>query len=349
MTAKINLLNFNRVCMRDYFLNLNEKSFRADQILQWIHQYGISDFMLMSNISRELKIYLTEHTCIEPPEITKTQISLDGTIKWLVKLHDNSSVEMVFIPDKGRGTLCISSQVGCPIQCQFCATGKGGFKRNLTVAEIIGQVWLAARALSDQNKRHDKKITNIVLMGMGEPLLNFDNVVAAVDIMMDDLAYGLSKYRVTLSTSGVVPNIYKLAEVSDVSLAVSLHAPNDKLRDQLVPINKKYPLKELMAACQNYFAHKPRRQVSFEYIMINGVNDSLEHAKELIKLLANIRCKVNLIPANKTEFCNFNSSSPEQIELFQKILVKSGINTVVRKTRGADIAAACGQLAGKNK
>jgi 23S rRNA (adenine2503-C2)-methyltransferase len=343
---KVNLLDFDRKTMHDFFADLGEKTFRADQVMQWIHQYGMQDFTQMSNLSKKLRTYLTEHTIISPPKITREQIAIDKTRKWLLELQDGNLIETVFIPEENRGTLCVSSQVGCILGCEFCFTGHFGFKRNLTVAEIIGQVWLAVRKLSQQQGRHDHKITNVVLMGMGEPLLNFDNVVQALNIMMDDLAYGLSKYRVTLSTAGIVPAIEKLARISNVSLAISLHAPNDELRNQLVPINKKYPLKDLMHACKNYFKNEPRRKISFEYILIKNLNDSSEHARQLVKLLQGIPAKVNLIPCNQVPNSNYQCSSSTAIENFRTILMQAGINTVTRKTRGADINAACGQLAG---
>jgi len=344
--SKMNLLNFNRQLMRDFFVSIGEKSFRGDQLLQWIHQYGFTDFDSMTNLSFSLRKTLKEKAEIIPPKIIREQISKDGTRKWLFQLHDNHCIETVFIPEVNRGTLCVSSQVGCPLGCKFCSTGDQGFKRNLDVSEIVGQVWQAVRVLSTDNKKHDRHITNIVLMGMGEPLLNFDSVITAMDIMMDDLAYGLSKYKVTLSTSGLVPEMDRLSEVSDVSLAVSLHAPNDELRNQLVPINKKYPLKELLAACKRFFKNDKRRKVAFEYIMISGVNDRSEHAKQLVKILQGIPCKVNLIPYNPQKNSSIKPSTPEALETFRNILMSAGINTITRKTRGADIDAACGQLAG---
>jgi 23S rRNA (adenine2503-C2)-methyltransferase len=343
--TKTNLLNFNRADLRDFFHSISEKPFRADQVLQWIHQYGYRTFADMNNLSKTLRTYLDKHTEVKLPKIKKEQVAKDGTRKWLLQLEDDNYIEMVFIPEAGRGTLCISSQVACALGCLFCATGKLGFKRNLTVAEIIGQVWLAVRELSTQSGRHDKAITNVVLMGMGEPLLNFDNVVKAMDIMMDDFAYSFSKYRVTLSTAGIVPAMDKLAKVSAVSLAVSLHAPNDELRNKIMPINKKYPLKELIAACKKYFGKGARRRVSLEYILIKDLNDCPEHARQLVKLLSGLACKVNLIPYNPIAGSAYKKSEPESIEIFRSILLKAGINTIVRKTRGEDIAAACGQLA----
>lgn len=345
-SAKDNLLNFDRIKMRAYFAAISEKPFRADQILKWIHQYGLKDFDQMTNLSKKLRAHLNKYAQIQLPKIIKTQKSRDKTIKWLLELEDKNYIEMVFIPEKTRGTLCISSQVGCPLKCSFCFTGRLGFKRNLTTAEIIGQVWLASRELSEKNGQHDAKITNVVLMGMGEPLLNFDNVITATNLIMDDLAYGLSKYRVTLSTAGIVPKIEKLSKVSDIALAVSLHAPNDKLRDQLVPINKKYPLKELIKVCKNYFGKKSRRKISFEYVLIKGVNDKLQHAKQLVKLLQGVPAKVNLIPCNAKPGSNYQCATHEVNEIFRDVLIKSGIHTIIRKTRGIDIEAACGQLVG---
>ena len=338
MNTKTNLLNFDRAQMREYFAALGEKPFRADQILKWIHKHGLLSFDQMTNLSKKLRAYLNEHAIILPPKIIKKQISKDKTVKWLLELKDKNHIEMVFIPEKARGTLCISSQVGCPLKCKFCFTGKLGFKRNLTTAEIIGQVWLAAKEF---------KLTNVVLMGMGEPLLNFDNVIIATNLIMDDLTYGLSKYRVTLSTAGIVPEIEKLSKVSDIALAVSLHAPNDKLRDQLVPINKKYPLKKLMHSCKNYFPQKSRRKISFEYILIKNINDKPEHAKQLVKLLQGVPAKVNLIPCNTKPDSDYQCSTIEACEIFRDILIKAGTHTIIRKTRGDDIDAACGQLAGK--
>jgi 23S rRNA (adenine2503-C2)-methyltransferase len=284
MSDKINLLNFNYSQMREFFANLGEKPFRAQQLMQWIHQAGFNDFSLMSNLGKALRERLSTLAEIKLPEIVVNQQSSDGTCKWLLKLDCGNCIETVFIPEQKRGTLCVSSQVGCALNCSFCSTAKQGFNRNLTTAEIIGQVWVAARQLSSHAGAHDKRITNVVMMGMGEPLLNFDNVVAAMDIMMDDFAYGLAKRRVTLSTSGVLPELKRLKETSPVALAVSLHAPNDALRNELVPINKKYPLVELMAVCKSYYKDEPKRKVTFEYVMLKDVNDKPEHAHQLVKL-----------------------------------------------------------------
>ena len=346
---KINLLNFNYQQMRNFVSDCDEKPFRAQQLMQWIHQLGINDFSKMTNLGKVLCAKLTQIAEIRLPEIVSTEKSSDGTHKWLIKLDCGNCIETVFIPEEKRGTLCVSSQVGCALNCSFCSTGKQGFNRNLTAAEIISQVWLAARALSNKNGIHDKRVTNVVMMGMGEPLLNFDNVVTAMDIMMDDIAYGLSKRRVTLSTSGIIPEMKRLREISPVSLAVSLHAPSDLLRNVLVPVNKKYPLAQLMDVCRTYFANEPKRVVTFEYVMLKGVNDSPEHAQELIKLLHNVPAKVNLIPFNPFPLTQYERSSKTVIDAFRNQLIAKGINTITRKTRGDDIDAACGQLAGEVK
>lgn len=342
-----NLLGMDRKALTDYFKSIGEKSFRAQQVLQWIHFQGVSDFSAMSNLSKDLREKLSRVATIVSPEVAYENTSSDGTHKWVLRLADGNCIETVFIPEKTRGTLCVSSQVGCTLNCDFCSTGKQGFNRNLTAAEIIGQVWVAARGLSQKNGLHDHAVTNVVMMGMGEPLLNFENVVSAMDIMLDDFGYGLSKRRVTLSTAGVVPKMYELNKVSDVALAVSLHAPNDELRNILVPLNKKYPLKELMAACRDYFKDDKRRYVTMEYVMLKGINDQPEHAKQLIKLLNNMRAKVNLIPFNPFPNTQYERSSQEAIDRFQKILMDADINCITRKTRGDSIDAACGQLVGQ--
>ncbi len=347
MSQSVNLLNFNRAGLREFFESIDEKKYRADQMLQWIHQAGLTDFSLMTNLSLSLRDKLSKVATIEPPKVESFHQSKDGTCKWLIKLSCGNSVETVFIPENGRGTLCVSSQVGCGLNCSFCSTGKQGFNRNLTTAEIIGQVWLAVRQLSQNNGAHDKHVTNIVMMGMGEPLLNFDNVVAALDIMMDDFGYGFSKKRVTLSTSGLIPEMELLKQHSQCALAVSLHAPNDALRNDLVPINKKYPLKQLIETCRNYFEQEPKRKVTFEYVMLKGVNDQPEHAEQLIKLLSHIPAKVNLIPFNPFPLTQYERSSKKTIDAFRDKLMQKGINTITRKTRGEDIDAACGQLAGE--
>jgi 23S rRNA (adenine2503-C2)-methyltransferase len=346
---KVNLLNYTYQQMRELLASWGEQPYRAQQLIQWIHQFGVTDFSLMTNLGKGLREKLTRLAIIELPELVKCQKSSDGTHKWLLKLECGNCIETVFIPEANRGTLCVSSQVGCSLNCSFCSTAKQGFNRNLSTAEIIGQVWFAARELSQQQGAHDKKVTNVVMMGMGEPLLNFDNVVAAMNLMMDDFAYGLSKRRVTLSTSGVLPDLQRLREVSPVALAVSLHAPNDELRNILVPINKKYPLAQLMALCKIYFKDEPRRKVTFEYVMLKGVNDQPEHARQLVKLLRDIPSKVNLIPFNPFPMTQYERSPLEAINAFRDILISSGINTITRKTRGDDIDAACGQLAGDVK
>lgn len=346
-TAKINLLNYSRPQLRELLTTIGEKSFRADQLIKWIHQIGMMDFEGMTNLSKVFRQKLTEITEVKIPEIIWDRASNDGTHKWLLRFDDGNCIEMVFIPEKNRGTLCVSSQVGCALNCSFCSTGKQGFNRNLTVAEIIGQVFIAVRHLSKDGTTKDRAVTNVVFMGMGEPLLNLDNVLSASDIMMDDLAYNLSKYRVTLSTSGLIPQMEQLKKQSKVALAVSLHAPNDELRNELVPINKKYPLRELMAVCKDYYENEPRRTVTFEYVMLDGVNDSETHAKQLVKLIRNVPCKMNLIPFNPFPNSGYETSSYEAILRFQKIVAESGINTTIRKTRGDDIDAACGQLVGQ--
>lgn len=347
MSEIVNLLDFDQKSLSAYFLDQGEKKFRATQVMQWIHHFGVCQFDQMTNLSKALREKLTQNAVIEFPQISTEQISADGTRKWLLKLKDNNCIETVFIPEDERGTLCVSSQVGCALNCSFCSTGKQGFSRNLTVAEIIGQVWVAVRSLSQQNTLHDHHVTNVVMMGMGEPLLNMDNVVKAMDIMMDDYGYGLSKRRVTLSTSGVVPAMKALAEISDVSLAVSLHAPTDELRDILVPINKKYPLVQLMAVCKDYFKNEPRRRITFEYVMLDGVNDQKEHAYQLIKLLKDVPAKINLIPFNPIPLASYKRSPQSVIDDFRDILMNGDIVTMTRKTRGEDIDAACGQLVGQ--
>ncbi len=346
---KINLLNFDRKAMQAFFSELGEKSFRADQVMKWIHYYGITDFAQMTNLSKALRQKLQEKTLLTVPEIVMEQLSKDGTCKWLLKLEDGNCIETVFIPEDGRGTLCVSSQVGCALNCTFCSTAQQGFNRNLTTAEIIGQVWVAVRRLSQQNSEHDRHVTNVVMMGMGEPLLNFDNVVSAMNIMMDDFAYSLSKYRVTLSTSGVVPAMEQLAKLSEVALAVSLHAPNDALRNELVPLNKKYPLKELLAACKAYYGNDKKRKITMEYVMLEGVNDSKEHADQLINILHGVPAKVNLIPFNPFPNTQYKRSKQSSIDKFRERLMRAGLITITRKTRGDDIDAACGQLAGQVK
>lgn len=350
IASKINLLNFSQADLVDFFVAMGEPKFRAAQIIKWIHQCRVTDFSAMTNLSLALRCYLPDHAEIKPPEIAREVVSSDGTLKWLLRLCDDNFIETVFIPEGDRGTLCISTQVGCALNCDFCATGKQGFKRNLTLGEIIGQLYLAIGKLAPADDLYKSRvITNVVFMGMGEPLLNFDNVVKAVRLMLDDIAYGLSKYRVTISTAGIVPAIKKLREVSLASLAISLHAPNDELRSKLMPINKKYPLKELMAVCKDYYAREPKRVVTIEYIMIAGVNDSIAQAKQLVALLHGIPCKVNLIKFNAGvdgKKSAYLPSSQDSIDDFRNVLLERGINTITRKSRGADIKAACGQLVG---
>lgn len=344
---KVNLLDYNCQGLEKLFTEMGEKSFHGKQVFKWMHQHGVTDFEQMSNLSKALREKLKTTAEVKPLDVSYEQLSEDGTVKWLLKLIDGNCIEMVFIPEEERGTLCVSSQVGCALNCDFCSTGKQGFNRNLSVAEIIGQVWVAVRQLSKLSGKHDRHVTNVVMMGMGEPLLNFDKVTTAMDIMMDDLAYGLSKYRVTLSTSGVIPAMYSLAKISNVSLAVSLHAPNDELRTKLVPINKKYPIAELMQACKDFFKDEPKRQTTMEYVMLAGVNDTDEHARQLIEILKDVPSKVNLIPFNPFPDTKYKRSSNNRIHAFRKILMEAGINTITRKTRGDDIDAACGQLVGK--
>ena len=343
---KINLLNLDRQEMEAFFTASGEKAFRATQVLQWVHQRGVDDFAAMTNISMALRARLQETAEVRTPEVVMEQGSHDGTRKWLVKLDSGNCIETVFIPEDDRGTLCVSSQVGCSLNCSFCSTAQQGFNRNLTTAEIIGQLLVAYHALGDTPKG-ERRISNVVLMGMGEPLLNFDNVVQAMNIMTDDFAYGLSKRRVTLSTAGMVPMFDRLREVCHVSLAVSLHAPNDALRNELVPLNKKYPIWDLINACKRYVDGAPHRKVTFEYVMLDGINDSPAHARELVKLLNGTPAKVNLIPFNPFPNTSYSCSPQAAIDEFRHILTRGGLVTVTRKTRGDDIDAACGQLVGR--
>lgn len=350
----VNLLGFDRARLEAWFESIGEKKFRAAQVMKWVHQLGVADFDEMSNISKALREKLKRLAVIRGPEVVYREFSTDGTRKWVFKVGDNSMVETVLIPDGERKTLCVSSQVGCALGCSFCSTGKQGFQRDLTAAEIIGQVWVANRSYFEDVPDYDSReraITNVVMMGMGEPLLNFDNVVPAMDIMLDDFAYGLSKRRVTLSTSGVVPMMDRLTQTIDVALAVSLHAPNDTLRDELVPINRKYPLEELMAACRRYLQHFQgdfgRRKITMEYVMLDGVNDQPEHARQLIRLLRDVPSKINLIPFNPFPHAPYGRSSRARILAFQNMLVEAGYICTIRATRGDDIDAACGQLVGQ--
>jgi len=341
MTAasKINLLDLDRAGLIAYFAARGEKSFRATQVMKWVHDQGVADFAAMTNISKALRSSLQDAAEIRLPEIAADRLSDDGSRKWLFRLADGNCIETVFIPEAERGTLCISSQVGCMLNCSFCSTAQQGFNRNLTTGEIIGQLWLAARALG-QTSQGERVVSNVVLMGMGEPLLNYDNVVRAINIMLDDFAYGLSKRR------GVVPAISRLREDCDVSLAVSLHAPDDLLRNELVPLNRKYPIKILLEACKDYVG-EGRRRVTFEYVLLDGVNDSDAHARRLIRCLEGVPAKVNLIPFNPFPQTCYRRSSDARIDRFFQILNHAGIVTITRRTRGDDIDAACGQLAGR--
>ncbi len=343
---RVNLLDFDQAGLVAFFESIGEKPFRARQVLHWLHQYGEDDFERMTDLARSLRAKLLQVAEIRPPVLGHEQRSSDGTRKWLLEVGPNNRVETVFIPEDDRGTLCVSSQVGCALDCAFCSTGKQGFNRNLSTAEIIGQLWWANRALG-RDPKGERIISNVVLMGMGEPLLNFDNTVAAVSLMLDDHAYGLSRRRVTISTSGIVPAMDRLRERMPVALAVSLHAPNDALRDQLVPINRKYPLKELMAACQRYVQDGPRDFITFEYVMLEGVNDQPEHAEQLLRLTRDVPCKFNLIPFNPFPLSGFRRSSAETVRRFASRLMAEGRIATTRKTRGDDIDAACGQLAGQ--
>jgi 23S rRNA (adenine2503-C2)-methyltransferase len=343
---RVNLLDFDQAGLVAFFESIGEKPFRARQVLHWLHQYGEDDFERMTDLARSLRAKLLQVAEIRPPVLGHEQRSSDGTRKWLLEVGPNNRVETVFIPEDDRGTLCVSSQVGCALDCAFCSTGKQGFNRNLSTAEIIGQLWWANRALG-RDPKGERIISNVVLMGMGEPLLNFDNTVAAVSLMLDDHAYGLSRRRVTISTSGIVPAMDRLRERMPVALAVSLHAPNDALRDQLVPINRKYPLKELMAACQRYVQDGPRDFITFEYVMLEAVNDQPEHAEQLLRLTRDVPCKFNLIPFNPFPLSGFRRSSAETVRRFASRLMAEGRIATTRKTRGDDIDAACGQLAGQ--
>lgn len=346
MTDKTNLLNYDRKSLEVYFDEIGDKSFRAQQVLKWIFHHGIVDYQSMTNLSKNLRCKLEENTVIKLPEIVTEQKSEDGTRKWLVRMDEKNSVETVFIPESDRGTLCISSQVGCPLDCKFCSTAQQGFNRNLTTSEIIGQVWIANKALGcfESGKR---MITNIVFMGMGEPLLNYDNVLKAINLLTDDLGFGLARRRVTVSTSGIIPEIDRLKDDSNVSLAISLHASNNELRSNIVPINRSYPMADLLAACKRFSESRDNDAVTIEYVMLNGVNDSKQDARDLVKCLQGLPAKVNLIPFNKFPGTNYTCSNINTINAFRDILMKAGIFTITRKTRGDDIDAACGQLVGK--
>ena len=341
----VNLLDFDAEGLAAWFAQQGEKPFRARQVLRWMHQRGESDFNAMTDIARSLREKLLGCAAVSPPAVVSDRLSDDGTRKFLFDVGNHNAVETVFIPEDDRGTLCVSSQAGCALECAFCSTGRQGFNRNLGTAEIIGQLWQANRALGPSGG--ERVISNVVLMGMGEPLANFDNLVPALRLMLDDNAYGLSRRRVTVSTSGIVPAMDRLAQSCPVALAVSLHAPTDGLRDKLVPINRKYPLAELMAACQRYLVHAPRDFITFEYVMLAGVNDSDADARALLHLVRDVPCKFNLIPFNPFSASGFHRSGAERVRRFAAILINGGIVTTTRKTRGDDIDAACGQLAGK--
>jgi len=340
--VKANLLGLDATGLAGFFTGLEEKPFRARQVLRWIHQRGEGDFARMSDLAKGLRDKLVAAACIEAPRIVGDTLAEDGTRKWLLKVDGANAVEAVFIPETRRATLCISSQAGCVLDCAFCSTGKQGFNRNLTTAEIIGQLWLASRLV-------ETRISNVVMMGMGEPMLNLDNVIPALRLMLDDNAYGLSRRRVTVSTAGVVPGMDRLRDECPVALAVSLHAPNDRLRDRLVPVNRRYPLRELIAACSRYLEKAPRDFITFEYVMLDGVNDSDTNARELAAIAQHVRCKYNLIPFNPFPQSGFERSPDERIRRFASFLQSAGITVTVRKTRGDDIAAACGQLATEKK
>ena len=349
----INLLDLDHAGLEAFFTAMGEKPFRAGQVSRWIHQRLTGDFAAMTDLAKPVRERLAECAVVQGPAVLSDTTAADGTRKWLLDVGDGNAVETVYIPEDDRGTLCVSSQAGCALDCAFCSTGKQGFNRNLTTAEIVGQVWHANRALLAEGIRTPwieqgrAPVTNVVMMGMGEPLANFDNVVRALHVLLDDRAYGLSRRRVTLSTSGLVLQMDRLREACPVALAVSLHAPNDALRDELVPINRKYPLAELLAACNRYLAAAPRDFITFEYVMLDGVNDAPEHAAELLRIARTVPCKINLIPFNPFPGSPFRTSPRTRILAFQKMLMAAEVVTTVRKTRGDDIAAACGQLAGQ--
>lgn len=348
----MNLLDFSLQDLEQYFISINEPKFRAKQVIQWVHQKAELDFDNMSNLSKSLRSKLKESMTITFPKMVLKKKASDNTIKYLIQLEAGNCIETVYIPEANRATLCVSSQIGCALNCTFCSTAQQGFNRNLSTGEIISQLFLVRE---DIKKNHPdlSPVTNVVFMGMGEPLLNYENVIKASNLMLDDFAYGLSKYRVTLSSSGVVPMLEKLKSDSPMALAISLHAPNNELRNELVPINKKYPLEQLLAVCKNYFSEQAltggstKRKVTFEYVMLDGINDSPKHARELITILQNIPAKVNLIPFNPFPNTRYKCSSIDVIYKFHDILNKSGITTTIRKTRGDDIDAACGQLVGE--
>jgi 23S rRNA (adenine2503-C2)-methyltransferase len=341
-TDKVNLLDFSPQALAGWFESRGEKRFRAQQVLKWIYQQGADSFDVMTNLGKALRAELAALAEIRAPAVAADQRSSDGSRKWLFQLADGNRIETVYIPEEDRATLCVSSQVGCSLNCSFCSTARQGFNRNLSTAEIIGQLWMASRLLDQDGAR---AVSNVVFMGMGEPLLNFDNVMDAVSLMQDDFAFALSKRRVTLSTAGVVPALRRLAEVTDISLALSLHAADDELRERLVPLNRKYPIAEVLQACRDYLGDG-RRRVTVEYVMLDGVNDSDAQARALARLLRGLPCKINLIPFNPFPAAHYRRSGAVRIERFRDILHGSGIVTITRKTRGDDIDAACGQLAG---
>jgi len=347
-----NLLDLNRIELTEYIKKFGHKPFRAKQLLKWIYHFGERDFSQMTDLAVPFRNSLNEMSEIKIPEIELDHLSADGTRKWLLDMGTKNGIETVFIPEKNRGTLCVSSQVGCALECTFCSTGRQGFNRNLTSSEIIGQLWLANDKLREQEnykilKKDERIVTNIVMMGMGEPLANYKHVVHALEMMLDDSIYGLSRRKVTLSTSGLVPAIDKLSHDCPVSLAISLHAPNNELRNEIVPINKKYPLDELMRSCIAYIERAPRDFITFEYVMLDNINDTINHAKELIALIKDVPSKINLIPFNPFPKSGYSCSNKIKIKDFQKVLIDSGIVTTIRKTRGDDIDAACGQLIGQ--
>jgi 23S rRNA (adenine2503-C2)-methyltransferase len=343
--TRVNLLELDAAALTAFVASLDEKPFRARQLLRWIHQRGASRFDAMTDLAKSLREKLAARAEVLAPPVVRDTTAADGTRKWLLDVGGGNAIETVFIPEDERGTLCVSTQAGCAMACAFCATGQQGFNRNLTTAEIVGQLWLAEHALRGESG--ERAISNVVLMGMGEPLQNLDAVVPALRLMLDDNAYGLSRRRVTVSTSGLVRQMDKLAAQCPVALAVSLHAPNDALRDRLVPLNRKHPLRELMSACRRYLEVAPRDFITFEYVMLDGVNDSDAHARELVALVADVPCKFNLIPFNPFPGTGLRRSSPQRIRAFAQILAEAGIVTTTRKTRGDDIDAACGQLAGE--
>lgn len=341
----INLLDLDHEGLREFFASIGEKPYRAEQVLRWVYHRQVLDFEGMTDLGKALRQKLEGIAELRPPKVISERVSRDGTVKWLMGLPGGNAVETVFIPEPGRGTLCVSSQVGCALNCTFCSTGAQGFARNLTTAEIIGQVWLAAHALGHE-RNGERRITNVVMMGMGEPLLNFDQVIPALRLMRADLGFGLASRRVTVSTAGLVPGILDLKDAVDVALAVSLHAPEDALRTEIVPLNRKYPIAELLDACRTYLGGQRKRSITFEYTLLDGVNDHPEHARALVKILRSLPSKLNLIPFNPFPGTRYACSSPERIEEFQSIVREGGLIATVRKTRGDDIDAACGQLAG---